>query len=101
MGIKPNTGHHSDGGGIQNHSAGDHYPYVVFIQGAGFPEMRWGVMHPDGHVDYFTGPEAGVEAFKHAEQLATQLKARVVTSQMGLIGAVARLSWCSLPRVAR
>jgi hypothetical protein len=100
MSITPNTGHHHDGGGIQNHSASIYYPYVVFIQGAGFPEQRWGVMHPDGHVDYFTGENAGVKAFEHAEKLATQLRTRVVTSSAGLIGAVARLSGHALPRVA-
>lgn len=99
--IHPNTGHHRDGGGIQNHSAADHYPYVVFIQGAGFPEVKWGVLHPDGVIDFFEGDNAGIAAFEHAEKLAEQLRTRVVTSQAGLIGAVARLSGHHLPRVAR
>jgi hypothetical protein len=99
--MKANTGHNPDGGGIQNHSSSAHYPYVVFVQGAGFPEHRWGVLHPDGVIDYFTGDDAGVKAFDHAEKLATQLKTRVVTSSAGLIGAVARLSGHHLPRVAQ
>lgn len=99
--IAPNSGHHRDGGGIQKHSAAAHYPYVVFIQGVGFPEVKWGVLHPDGEIDYFTGEDAGVRAFKHAEKLAEQLRTRVVTSSAGLIGAVARLSGHHLPRVAR
>ena len=37
-------GHHRDGSGIQNHSAGSHYPLVVAVIG----EQRAEVWFPDG-----------------------------------------------------
>lgn len=40
-------GHMADGSGIQKHSAGGLYPYVIFAQQQG-PALRWGYIAPDG-----------------------------------------------------
>jgi hypothetical protein len=42
------SGHHPDGSGIQKHSAGSHYPFVVGMQ-EGF-RHPWFVMSPSGKV---------------------------------------------------
>jgi len=54
-------GHHPDGGGVQLHSAGGLYPYVVYAQGADV--LTYGVIVP-GQTGYLVGSYD--EAVDHA-----------------------------------
>jgi len=58
-------GHHSDGSGVQKHSAGAHYPYVIgkFEK----PELAWFVMAPNGALAEF---QTGAAAHRFATQAA-------------------------------
>lgn len=58
-------GHHSDGSGVQKHSAGSHYPYVIGKYER--PTFGWFVMAPNGAIAEF---QTGVAAARFAEQAA-------------------------------
>lgn len=64
-------GHLSDGSGIQRHSAGGLYPYVIYAQHKG-GSMRWGYIAPDGesHLVADTYSQACDCALAHKEGVA-------------------------------
>lgn len=70
-------GHLPDGSGVQKHSAGDHYPYVIEAKG-GPDGLLWGVFGPDKpreQCDHRFG--SAREARDHARDLAAKFRARV------------------------
>lgn len=50
-------GHHPDGSGVQRHSAGDLYPYVVFAKETP-GGLRWGYIAPNGRQYLLGGCQA-------------------------------------------
>ena len=58
-------GHCADGSGVQKHSAGSHYPFVVGKYER--PNKPWVVMAPDGTKTYW---DTGYQAFDTAEYQA-------------------------------
>jgi len=65
--LNATSGHHPDGSGVQRHSCGSHYPFVVGIQD-GRPEGKWFVMAPSGQV--ITRCHSGIFAFEFADRCA-------------------------------
>lgn len=55
------TGHHADGSGIQNHSCGGLYPYIIYAKQVG-PSLSWGVLRPDGSKSLHGTYDAAVAA---------------------------------------
>lgn len=51
-------GHHSDGSGVQKHSAGAQYPYVVGKRNS--DTMSWFVMAPNGDTQPFQTGQAAM-----------------------------------------
>jgi len=60
-------GHHSDGSGVQKHSAGAHYPYVIGKYGR--TEFGWFVMAPCGAIVEFQTGNAAVRFATQAAKL--------------------------------
>lgn len=80
-------GHHQDGSGVQKHSAGSHYPFIVRVQEHQDTGTGWAdVLKPGGTIAasfpyLLTSRTRRLEAydlaFTHAEALAVQHRARV------------------------
>lgn len=79
-------GHHKDGSGVQAHSAGGLYPYVVYAQGA--DELTYGVIVP-GQAGYLVGTYD--EAVEHAVALKGRTTVRT-NGQNFKTGQVVRVS---------
>lgn len=79
-------GHLADGSGIQKHSAGGLYPYVVYAQGADV--LTYGVIVP-GQSGYIVGTYD--EAVAHASDLKDGLTVRT-NGQNFLSGQAVRVS---------
>jgi hypothetical protein len=60
-------GHCADGSGVQKHSAGGIYPYIVFAKQCG-PALQYGVLEPSGEESFFP-------SYTGAVQFASALKA--------------------------
>lgn len=60
-------GHHADGSGVQKHSAGSHYPYVIGKTNGG--EQPWFVLAPNGNQVNFTHSNAAVAYAENAAKL--------------------------------
>ena len=84
-------GHHPDGGGVQLHSAGGLYPYVVYAQGADV--LTYGVIVP-GQTGYLVG--SCDEAAEHAIALKQGLAVRTngQNFQAGQVVRVAGHGFC-------
>lgn len=67
------AGHHRDGSGIQNHSAGPIYPYVIQVRERankdGSFNRTWELLAPNGSITIHQSLE---QAFDTAHQLLTQ-----------------------------